>query len=92
MTKRTGRPSTSRHDRNYGWEWEKKRKAVLKRDHGLCQCAECKRTYRMLYASEVHHIVSRDEAKRRGWSEERTEDMDNLQAINADCHNSMVAT
>lgn len=62
--------------RGYGWEWRKKRAAVLKRDRYLCQCSDCKG--RCLPASEVDHIVP----KHLGG----TDDFSNLAAINEDCH------
>ena len=40
----------------------------------------------MRVATQVDHVVSRAKAKALGWTSERTEDMANLQAINAECH------
>ena len=87
MTKRTGWPSTSRHDRGYGWEWDQLRLQVLKRDAGLCHCQRCQggKVFTKI-ATEVHHVVSREDAARRGWTKEQTEAMSNLQAINSECH------
>lgn len=79
-------PSSSRQSRNYGRAWEKKRATVLERDARLCQCTRCKAEKRTTIATEVDHIVSRAKAQAQGWSTERTESMENLQAINADCH------
>lgn len=62
--------------RGYGWEWRKKRAAVLKRDRYMCQCGDCKG--RGLPASEVDHVIP----KALGGSD----DSDNLQAMNEDCH------
>lgn len=62
--------------RGYGSAWRKKRAAVLKRDRHLCQCENCKG--RRLIASEVDHILP----KHLGG----TDDLDNLAAINTDCH------
>lgn len=76
----------SRQSRGYGRAWEIKRERILKRDIFLCRCAECVRLSRVRSASEVDHVVSRAEAKRRGWTSERTEADDNLAAINHDCH------
>jgi 5-methylcytosine-specific restriction protein A len=78
--------STSRQSRDYGTEWDKLRLVILRRDNGLCQCGHCKAEHRTTIATEVDHIVSRAEAKRRGWSKAQTEDPTNLQAINTDCH------
>ena len=62
--------------RGYDWKWRKQAKTVLKRDRYLCQCADCKGKH--LPATEVDHITP----KSRGGSD----DFDNLQAINTDCH------
>lgn len=75
---------TSRHERDYGTEWNKKRKMALERDFGLCQCEECKG--RKKVANHVHHIVSRSEAKRRGWPKSRTESLTNLISLAEECH------
>jgi 5-methylcytosine-specific restriction protein A len=79
-------PTGSRHARGYGAEWDKLRKAVLRRDNYLCQCAHCKAEGRVTMATEVDHVVSKARAKTLGWSQARTEHPDNLQAINSDCH------
>jgi 5-methylcytosine-specific restriction endonuclease McrA len=79
-------PTTSRQSRGYGAEWQHKRKRVLERDGYLCQCRHCKASDRTSLATEVDHVVSRVNAAKAGWSTERTEHEDNLQAINADCH------
>ena len=69
----------SRHERGYGKEWTRTRLRILKRDNGLCQCSECAGgQLRITVATEVHHI----KPKARGG----TDDMDNLQAINRECH------
>lgn len=76
---RTGWPTTSRHERGYGTAWDKIRLVVLKRDNGLCQCDECQGgTKRVTLATEVHHI----KPKAKGG----TDDVDNLQSINTECH------
>ncbi|MFV2949621.1 HNH endonuclease [Pseudomonas japonica] len=66
----------SAEQRGYGWAWRKLAQAVLKRDRYLCQCENCRG--KGLPATEVDHVVS----KSRGG----TDDFDNLQAINQDCH------
>ncbi len=66
----------SRHARGYGTAWDRKRKAVMYRDFGLCQV--CKRAGRSTLAAEVDHIVP----KAKGG----TDDDDNLQAICKPCH------
>jgi len=52
----------------------------------LCQCVHCKADDLTKIATEVDHIVSRAKAKALGWSSAKTEDQNNLQAINEDCH------
>ena len=76
--KKTGWSKESRQSRGYGAQWDKLRLIVLQRDCGLCQCQECKRAGKITRASEVHHIIS----KAKGG----TDNMDNLQAINSECH------
>jgi 5-methylcytosine-specific restriction protein A len=76
----------SRQSRGYGRAWDIKRLQILRRDKYLCQCRHCKAEGRITPASEVDHIVSKAEAKRLGWSDERTESDSNLQSINHDCH------
>jgi 5-methylcytosine-specific restriction enzyme A len=79
--------NVSRHLRGYGNAWDRKRKQILQRDNGLCQCDECKGgKIRITAANEVHHVVSKAEAALRGWSEEQTEADDNLISINSECH------
>jgi 5-methylcytosine-specific restriction protein A len=68
----------SRHERGYGAAWDNLRKVVLARDCGLCKCGECTRLGRIKRASQVDHIVPKAQGG--------TDDMDNLQAIAADCH------
>lgn len=69
----------SRQSRGYGAEWEKVRKLVMERDKGLCQPSL--RKGRVVQATQVDHIVSKAEAKRRGWNQSRTDHPSNLQAI-----------
>lgn len=52
---------------------------ALRRDKGLCQCEQCQGgKIRLTQANEVHHIKQ----KANGG----TDDLENLQAINKDCH------
>ena len=74
----TGWHRNSRHARGYGTAWDKLRDIVLRRDCGLCQCAECKRTGRLRLASEVDHVIPKAQGG--------TDALGNLCAINADCH------
>ena len=76
--KKSGWPTTSRHQRGYGSAWDALRLRILRRDCGICQCDECKASGRITIATEVHHI----KAKADGG----TDDPSNLQAIAKDCH------
>lgn len=51
---------------------------VLKRDCYICQCDRCRKDEVIRPASQVDHI----RPKAKGG----TDDLDNLQAINGDCH------
>lgn len=84
--KQAGWPSTSRHERGYGWQWERLREQILRRDCYLCQCVHCKAEGRTAIATQVDHIISKDKAKRQGWSAAQIDAPSNLQAINAECH------
>lgn len=75
--------SKSRHERGYGNAWDKLRKIILRRDHGLCQCEECKRLGRLLAASHVDHIKRKCDGG--------TDDPSNLRAVNAECHKRITA-
>lgn len=66
----------SRHVRGYGAQWEKIRKQVLGRDHGLCRV--CLAIGRVTPATAVDHIIP----KSRGGGD----DLGNLQAICDSCH------
>lgn len=76
--------SESRQKRGYGKEWEALRKQVIQRDKGLCQPCLRKGIVTKFYA--VDHITSRAQAKRLGWSKERTEHPSNCQCICDPCH------
>lgn len=66
----------SRHKRGYGTEWDRKRKAVLARDRGLCQ--QCKPDRRITVARNVDHKVPKAEGG--------TDDEDNLWSLCDTCH------
>lgn len=68
--------SQSRHERGYGWAWEKLRKVVLARDCGLCQ--PCSIADRVTPGNIVDHIVPKAEGG--------TDDLENLQVICKPCH------
>ena len=71
--------NTSAKDRGYGWEWQKLRLQILRRDNGLCQCDRCKGgAVFTKIATEVDHIIPK--------SKGGTDDPANLQAINKECH------
>lgn len=79
--------TTSPTSRGYGPAWVKLRLAVLRRDCGLCQCDLCQGgKLRLTQANEAHHIVSKADAKRKGWTQAQTDDLSNLAAINSECH------
>lgn len=84
--KKSGWPTTSRHERGYGNAWDRLRLQILRRDCGICQCAECKAAGLVTLATEVHHIKSKAECARLRWTQEQTDHPSNLAAINKDCH------
>jgi 5-methylcytosine-specific restriction protein A len=76
----------SRQARGYGAKWDRKRKRILERDCGLCQCRHCKASGAINIATEVDHIVSKAKARAMRWTDEQIEADSNLQSINHDCH------
>lgn len=86
MKKQSNWPRTSRHSRGYGVEWDKLRATILDRDRHLCQCHQCKKLKRNFEATEVHHIISKAEGKKRGWTIAQIDHPSNLQSINKNCH------
>lgn len=66
----------SRHQRGYGWDWEKTVKRILDRDENLCQ--PCLKAGRTSLGNQVDHIVPK--AQGGGDNDE------NLQAICTACH------
>ena len=62
-------------ERGYGWQWQKRRAAVLKAEP---LCRPCAQAGRATAAQHVDHIVP----KAKGG----TDDMDNLQPICVACH------
>ena len=76
-----------RHQRGYGYAWEKLRLTILQRDCGLCQCPDCLGgRLRLTPANEVHHIVGKAEARQRGWTPAEIDHPSNLQAVSRECH------
>jgi 5-methylcytosine-specific restriction protein A len=69
---------TTSATRTRGSAWVKTRDRILRRDCGVCQCDECKRTGSLRLASEVDH--------RTPIWEGGSDDDANLQAINGECH------
>lgn len=68
----------SRHQRGYGSAWDRKRKQILARDHGLCQ--PCLVHGHITLATQVDHIVNKAVGG--------TDDDDNLQSICKPCHDA----
>ncbi len=78
-------------ERGYGAAWRKLRDYVMRRDGGLCRCAECTALGRVRPAHDVDHIVSKAEWRRRHGTLAGVDALDNLQAINRDCHQAKTA-
>lgn len=72
----------TRHQRGYGYAWEKLRAQVLERDNGLC--TPCLRKGHITLAHQVDHITP----KAHGG----TDDMNNLQAICDECHRTKTSS
>lgn len=66
----------SRQSRGYGAEWERTRRRILARDHGLCQ--PCLERVVTTQGTEVDHKLSKAEGG--------TDDDANLQTICRECH------
>lgn len=66
----------SSQERGYGWQWQKLRERIMRRDCGLCQ--PCQEAGRITAATHVDHKTP----KARGG----TDDEENLQAICVKCH------
>lgn len=64
--------------RGYGWDWQKLRDQILRRDGFLCQCEDCRKKPMPLVAHEVDHITPKAEGG--------TDDPGNLRAISKACH------
>ena len=71
----------SRHERGYGWAWERVRKQVIQRDKGLCQL--CLASGKVVAGNECDHITP----KARGGSD----DLSNLRLLCRPCHRSVTA-
>lgn len=71
----------SRHERGYGTAWDKIRKHILYRDHGLC--VPCQAQGKLTQATEVDHIVDK--------ASKGTDDPSNLQSICNECHKAKTA-
>lgn len=71
-----GYNAASRHERGYGYQWEKLRKQVMLRDFYLCQ--PCREDDRLTPATEVDHITPK--------VLDGQDDLSNLQAICRECH------
>ena len=65
-------------ERGYGWEWQKLREQILRRDMYLCQICLAMVPSRITVGNEVDHIIS----KAKGGSDA----MENLQTACHACH------
>jgi 5-methylcytosine-specific restriction protein A len=78
---------TSRQSRGYDAQWERVRAEVLRWDNGLCQCSRCKGgELRLTIATEVHHVKSKAECRRLGWTRAQTDHPSNLASMSHECH------
>lgn len=68
-------------ERGLGWEWQKFRLRILKRDCYLCQ--PCKREGRTTAAREVDHVIPRSKGGQMVDS--------NAEAICTECHEAKTA-
>lgn len=71
----------NRHERGYGYKWEKIRAKVLKRDRYLCCQCLVKQVYKA--AKDVDHIVARCDGG--------SDTLDNLQSLCQPCHRKKTA-
>lgn len=77
----------SRHARGYGSTWDKLRLVILERDGHVCQCELCKGgALRLRPATHVDHMVGKAEWLQLHGTLAGVDHPDNLQAINAECH------
>ena len=70
-------------ERGYGWEWQQLRSRILSRDMGLCKI---KRPGCTFVAREVDHIIGKEQARSRGWTDEQIDAESNLQSACTRCH------
>lgn len=63
-------------ERGYGWQWQKLRQHILRRDKYLCQ--PCLEAGRITEAKDVDHIINKAQGG--------TDEPENLQAICGACH------
>ena len=75
---------TSAASRGYDHCWQKTRERILMRDHGLCQI--CHRNRLITLATDVDHIISKAQGRRRRLAASVIEGDDNLQALCKECH------
>ncbi len=76
----------SRQSRGYGAGWEQKRRLVLQRADGMCECDDCKAQGRLRSATQVDHKINKARWRLVHGSLTGVDADSNLQAINADCH------
>lgn len=75
--------TVSTNKRTRGAGWMRTRARILRRDCGLCQCAECKAAGRLRPAHEVDHVTPLEQGG--------SDDDSNLQAIAVECHKRKTA-
>ena len=71
----------NRHARGYGYDWDKKRIIILKRDNYLCQ--HCLVKGIVTAGNNVDHILSKEQGG--------TDSDDNLQVLCSCCHSKKTA-
>lgn len=75
---------TSAASRGYDHRWRQTRERILLRDHGLCQ--DHHRRGQIVQATDVDHIISKAQGRRRRLATSIIEGDDNLQALCKECH------
>lgn len=75
---------TSAASRGYDHRWQKTRERILMLDHGLCR--DHRRRGQIVQATDVDHIISKAQGRRRGLAASVIEGDDNLQSLCKDCH------
>lgn len=79
----------SRHERGYDYAWEKRRLRIKARAKGLCEPHLAQGLVHS--GSECDHVVSKAEARARGWTKEQIEAESNLQWVCTTYHREKTA-